>query len=86
MHGMPLGFLLGLFNHLQLPSFQWFQPCLKPSDIVYIGLRDLDAPEKVAIKQLGIKAYTMYDIDRLGTLTDLLTHLLSHLLTHSPTH
>ena len=82
MHGMPLGFLLGLFNHLQLPSFQWFQPCLKPSDIVYIGLRDLDAPEKVAIKQLGIKAYTMYDIDRLGTLTDLLTHLLTRLLTH----
>ena len=66
MHGMPVGFLLGLYDHLQLPTFQWFKPCLKPSDIVYIGLRDLDAPEKVAIKKLGIKAYTMYDIDRLG--------------------
>lgn len=35
-------------------------------DIVYIGLRDLDAPEKEAIKRLKIKAYTMSDVDRLG--------------------
>jgi len=67
MHGMPLGLLLGQYNEVNnLPNFSWFQPCLKPSDIVYIGLRDLDAPEKMMIKKLGIKAYTMYDIDKIG--------------------
>jgi arginase len=61
MHGMPLGFLLGLVDNLQtLPSLSWFQPpYLQPKDIVYIGLRDLDAAEKNTIKRLGIKAYTV---------------------------
>jgi arginase len=67
MHGMPLGFLLGLVTNVQqLPGFEWFEPTVKPSDIVYIGLRDLDAAEKITIKKLGIKAFTMYDIDKLG--------------------
>jgi len=69
MHGMPLAFLLGLVPEVHsLPSLQWFPktPQLKPRDVVYIGLRDLDPTEKVAIKKLGIRAYTMYEIDRLG--------------------
>ena len=67
MHGMPLGFLLGLVDKPNaLPSMQWFKPCLQPKDIVYIGLRDLDTPEKNTIKRLGIKAFTMYDVDLLG--------------------
>ena len=41
MHGMPLGFLLGLVEDLHtLPSMSWFKPpYLEPQDIVYIGLR-----------------------------------------------
>ena len=67
MHGMPLAFLLGLVENAQsYPSMQWFRPCLQPRDIVYIGLRDLDLGEKEAIKRLGIKTFTMYDVDRLG--------------------
>lgn len=67
MHGMPVGFLLGLVDNAnKLPSLEWFQSSLSPKDIVYIGLRDLDIPEKSIIKKLGIKAYTMYDVDRLG--------------------
>jgi arginase len=57
---MPVAFLLGLVEGVnQLPGFEWFKPCLKPSDIVYIGLRDLDLPEKLTIKKLGIKAFTV---------------------------
>ena len=42
MHGMPLGFLLGLVENPQsYPALQWFRPCVDPRDIVYIGLRDL---------------------------------------------
>ncbi len=60
MHGMPLAFLLGLVNDAHTyPGFSWFKPCVKPSDIVYIGLRDLDKGEKRIIKKLGIKAYTV---------------------------
>ena len=67
MHGMPVSFLMGLVDQAnKYPSMSWFKSCLKPEDIVYIGLRDLDQPEKALIKELGIKAYTMYDVDRLG--------------------
>eukprot|EP01039_Chlorochromonas_danica_P004371 gene4371-4792_t len=67
MHGMPVSFLLGLVkNSNTLPGFSWFSPCLQPSEIVYIGLRDLDDQEKFFIKDLKIKAFTMYDVDRLG--------------------
>lgn len=67
LHGMPLAFLLGLVDNVNaLDSFEYFQPCLVPSDIVYIGLRDVDSGEKKIIKDLGIKAFTMQDIDRHG--------------------
>ena len=67
MHGMPLGFLAGLVDKPQsYPGFSWFTPCVDPRDIVYIGLRDVDAGEKHNIKKTGIKAYTMYDVDEKG--------------------
>ena len=57
---MPLALLLGLVDDMKsLPAFDWFGPCVEPKDIVYIGLRDLDAEEKRTIRRLGIKAYTV---------------------------
>jgi arginase len=68
MHGMPVAFLLGLVeNANKLPGFGWYDaPYVKPEDIVYIGLRDLDSEEKKVIKKLGIKSFTMHDIDKYG--------------------
>jgi len=68
MHGMPLSFLLGLVEDAKLyPSLSWFDPpYLRPSDIVYIGLRDLDPQERIFIRKFGIKAFTMNDVDHLG--------------------
>jgi len=67
MHGMPLAYLLGLVeNAKSMPGFQWFDPVLQPKDIVYIGLRELDRAEKMAIKRLGIKTFTMYHVDKYG--------------------
>ena len=63
MHGMSLAFLLGIAS---LPSFHWLKPCIDVSDIVYIGLRDLDDGEKDIINNSGIKAFTMREIDKLG--------------------
>ncbi len=60
MHGMPLGFLLGLVKNVnELPNFEQYKPSLAPADIVYIGLRDVDTAEKRLIKKLGIKAYSV---------------------------
>lgn len=60
MHGMPVAFLMGLVdNPNKLPGFSWFRPCIKSSDIIYIGLRDLDKGEKNIIRKLGIKAFTV---------------------------
>ena len=86
MHGMPLGFLLGLVDNVSTyPSLQWFKPCLNPKDIVYIGLRDLDGPEKMAIKRLGIKAFTMYDVDKLG-IGKVMEQTCDHLSKHQNLH
>ncbi len=60
MHGMSAAFLLGLIDKVnELPGFSWFKPCLAPKDIVYIGTRVLQKGEKAAMKQLGIKAFTV---------------------------
>jgi len=68
IHGMSVSFLMGLDNTKQVPGFEWLQsvPDLNPNSVVYIGLRDLDAGEKRFIRSLGIKAFTMMDVDRLG--------------------
>tara|TARA_B110000967_G_C18847335_1_gene542691 strand:+ start:361 stop:1143 length:783 start_codon:yes stop_codon:yes gene_type:complete len=57
LHGMPLGSLLG---HDALFNF----PQIKPDQLVYIGLRDVDQYEKKVIQDLGIRHYTVADIDR----------------------
>ncbi|CAD6590969.1 MAG: Arginase, catabolizes arginine to ornithine and urea [Tremellales sp. Tagirdzhanova-0007] len=33
---------------------------------VYIGLRDLDDPEKAILRAKGIKCFTMHDVDKFG--------------------
>lgn len=65
VHGMSLAFLLGLEKEItQQMDFKWFEPCnLVPRDIVYIGLRDVDPGEWDFINSLGIKYYTVDDVD-----------------------
>ena len=68
IHGMPLSFLLRLFDPTRVEGFEWLShiPMLNKERLCYIGLRDLDQGEKEFIKKLGIKAFTMQDIDRYG--------------------
>jgi arginase len=61
---MPVSFLLGLGP--QFLEFAWVKPVLEPSRIVYIGLRDLDAGEKRILKENGIKAFSMHEVDKYG--------------------
>jgi hypothetical protein len=64
IHGMPVSFLLGLGSPVS--EFSWVKPALKTDRIVYIGLRDVDAGEKKILKENGIKAFSMTDVDRHG--------------------
>ncbi len=53
VHGMPLAFALG-------------EASVSPDRTVLIGLRDVDAAERSTIRQAGVRAFTMSEIDRLG--------------------
>jgi arginase len=65
IHGMPLATLLGA-GLPKLVDIGRPGPKLKPEDVVVIGLRELDAGEKVQLKSSGIQVYTMREIDERG--------------------
>ncbi|KAI8835095.1 hypothetical protein BC829DRAFT_448283 [Chytridium lagenaria] len=64
LHGCPVAFLTGLAGKVE--TFEWLKPCLPKNRIVYIGLRDLDAPEKKILRDNNIKAFSMHEVDRWG--------------------
>ncbi|MBD8069807.1 arginase [Bacillus sp. PS06] len=65
IHGMPLAVSLGLGDPT-LTGLYGYKQKVRPENIVIIGARSLDDGEKKLIKELGIKVYTMHEIDRLG--------------------
>lgn len=65
LHGMTVAASLGR-GHPSLTGLCGFSPKLDPKNVVYVGLRDVDPPEKAALRELGIKVFTMHDIDLLG--------------------
>jgi len=65
IHGMPLASLLGLGNKA-LTHFYGFAPKVKPENCVVIGARSIDPLERKNIKAIGLKVYTMADIDKIG--------------------
>lgn len=75
IHGMPLAVNLGL-GHSLLTSIGSSK--IKPENIVLIGIRSLDDEEKALIHKLGIKAFTMHEIDKLG-MTAVIEQTIAHL-------
>lgn len=65
IHGMPLAHLLGQGDKRLLDIWGGGQR-LHPEDIVFIGIRSVDEGERAFIKNMGLKVYTMKDIDKLG--------------------
>lgn len=65
VHGMPVAHLLGE-GDATLAALAVPAPAVQPSRMAYIGLRDLDPPERLAIRRHGILAFTMRDIDERG--------------------
>ena len=65
VHGMPLAAAIGLADE-RFDSDAWSLPAVEPERVALVGLRSVDARERERIRELGIKAYTMSDIDRIG--------------------
>jgi len=65
VHGMPLAAALGLagadFTHDGLAL-----PAVDPRRVVLLGVRSLDGAERALIRETGIRAITMTEIDRIG--------------------
>ncbi|KAH7350287.1 hypothetical protein BKA66DRAFT_516456 [Pyrenochaeta sp. MPI-SDFR-AT-0127] len=68
IHGMPVAFLTGLATDEREDVFGWIKEHhrLSTKKLVYIGLRDIDRGEKKILRENGIKAFSMHDIDRHG--------------------
>jgi arginase len=65
VHGMPVAHLLGL-GDARMSHLASVFPAVLESNLVYVGLRDLDDAEKAAITSRGLHAFTMRDIDERG--------------------
>ena len=65
VHGMPLAHLLG-HGDSQFASIAGATPALSRKRLALVGIRELDGPEKEAIKAWGLTCFTMRDIDELG--------------------
>src|SRR6185369_16214867 len=65
IHGMPLATLLG-YGAPELTNVVGFAPKLDPKLCVHVGARDIDAGERELIRKLGIRFFTMREIDERG--------------------
>ena len=65
VHGMPLAHLLGHGDE-RMRCIAGREPALLPRDLALVGIRDLDEPEREAIRSWGITCFTTRDIDEHG--------------------
>lgn len=65
IHGMSLAVALGI-GHPSLTAVGGAERKIDPSKVVIVGARSIDEGERELIRRLGVKVFTMHDIDRLG--------------------
>ncbi len=65
IHGMPLAALLG-YGAPELTNVAGFAPKLDPQLCAHVGARDIDPGEREMIKKLGMRFFTMREIDERG--------------------
>jgi arginase len=64
VHGMPLAAVLG---HGEFDGLDWARADgVDPENVVLVGLRDLDEPERAAIRESDVTAFSMSHIDERG--------------------
>jgi arginase len=65
VHGMPLAALIG-YGAPELVLLLGYKPKVEPRNVAIVGVRDLDAKERRLVKDSGVHAFTMRDIDERG--------------------
>ncbi|KAL4897096.1 hypothetical protein BDV59DRAFT_84662 [Aspergillus ambiguus] len=87
IHGMPMAFLTRLAREEKKDIFGWLQDdhTVNVNKLVYIGLRDVDRGEKQLLREHGIKAFSMHDIDRYG-IGRVVEMALAHIGNDTPIH
>ena len=65
VHGMPLAAAVGMGPE-ELADLAGFRPMVEAANVALVGIRDVDLLEKPHVKQSGVKAFTMRDIDERG--------------------
>jgi len=65
IHGMPLAALLG-HGAKELTDIAGFSPKLDPRLCAHVGARDIDPGERELIRALGMRFFTMREIDERG--------------------
>ena len=65
IHGMPLATLLG-YGTPELINVAGFAPKVDPKLVAHVGARDIDPGERELIKKLGVRFFTMREIDERG--------------------
>ena len=77
VHGMPLAVALGQAPEL-FPGLDWDHRRIAPEQVVLVGVRSLDSGERELIRHLGLRVFTISDVDRLG-IYEVMQRALSYL-------
>jgi arginase family enzyme len=65
---MPLAVLLGR-GPKELVALAGSEPALDPAHVCIMGVRDVDSLERDLVKEMGVRCYTMSELDERGTAT-----------------
>ncbi|MBV9084418.1 MAG: arginase [Acidobacteriaceae bacterium] len=65
VHGMPLACCLGRGPH-ELTHILGYAPKVHGRNVVLIGIRDVDIRERQVVRESGVTAFTMRDVDESG--------------------
>ncbi len=65
IHGMPLAALLG-YGAPELVNVAGFAPKFDPRICAHVGARDIDPGEREMVRRLGMRFFTMREIDERG--------------------
>ncbi len=68
VHGMPLACIAGL-GPKELTELAGPVPMIEPANIALVGVRSVDEIERLNVRQTGVQAFTMRDIDERGMRT-----------------
>ncbi|MDX6591115.1 MAG: arginase [Gaiellales bacterium] len=66
VHGMPLAVALGLANDPRFESSAWPLPMVVAEHTVLVGVRSVDLGERKRLREVGVKVFTIEDVDRHG--------------------